>query len=205
MPGIQNSKQTLAFLGTIGTKDRGDAMPASAKALVELAGFLIVTATHNLETKGHVATGNTVSSMKIVNLDLSAPKMSLDIEILKTYKFIDHGVKGVNGGAGKYSFKTKFVSKKMMRAILTWLKKRSLSGKTKYKGVSRTERKNKRINKAVSSAKSRESLAYAVAANIKKNGIDRTLFFTNAVKATQKETKKKFAQALKVDIINSLN
>lgn len=205
MPGLQNAKSTLDFLGTIGSKDRGDAMPATAKALVGLAAFLIEKASDNLDRKGHVATGNTISSMKAVNLDLTGVNMSVDVEILSTYKFLDQGVKGVNGGSGKYSFKNKFVSKKMMNAILKWVKKRSLSGKTKYKAVSKNERKNKRLNKIVSKANSRESLAYAIAANVKKNGIDRTLFFTNAIKDTQKEVKKRFAAALKIDIINQIN
>jgi hypothetical protein len=129
----------------------------------------------------------------------------VEVEILKSYKFLDKGVRGTEGGSGKYSFKTKYANKKMMKAILKWLKKRSASGKTKYKAVSRNERKDKSINKTVSAAKSREQLAYAVATNIKKKGIKPTYFFTNAIKATQKETKKKFAEALKIDIINSLS
>lgn len=204
MPGLQNSANTLAFLGTIGTTDRGDEFPKSARALVELAAFLIETATDNLERKGNIATGETAKSMKIVNLDLRGPAKSLEVEILSTYKFLDKGVKGTEGGRGKYSFKTKYANKKMARAILRWLKKRSLGGRTKYKAVSRGEKKNKRINKAVNSVKSRESLAYAVATNIKKKGINPTLFFTNAVKATEKRSKKLFGDAIKVDIIESL-
>lgn len=208
MPGIQNSKATLDFLGTIGTTDRGEGLPlnATAKALVELGGFLIEEATNNLEKKGNTATGNTASSMKIVNVDLDGPVKSLDVEIFGTYKFLDQGVKGVGGvGQGKYAFKTKRPSKKMAGPILKWLKKRSISGKIKYKGVSRNERKNKRINKAVSSAKSRESLAYAVAASIKKKGIKPTKFFTNAISATEKKKKEMLGNAFKIDIINSLN
>lgn len=212
MPGI-SSKSNLAYLETLGTKDRSDAMQASAKALVELAGFLIITATDNLERKGHMATGGTAESMKIVNPDLSGAKMSLEIAINSTYKFLDQGVKGVNGGSGKYSFKNKFANRKMMLAILKWLKKRSASGKIKYKaygtglatgGKGTTERKNKRINKLVNTAKSRESLAYAVSVNIKKKGIPKTLFFANAIKATKKESIKKFGKALKIDIIEIL-
>ncbi len=205
MPGTQNTKKTLDYLDTIGTTDRGDVMPESAKALVQLAGFLIETASNNLDRKGNVATGNTISSMKAVNLELSGLKMSIDVEILSTYKFLDQGVRGVEGGSGKYSFKNKNVGKKMHGAILKWLKKRSLSGKVKYKAVSRNERKNKRINKAVNATKSRESLAYAVATSIKKKGIKPTKFFTNAIKATQKEQKKMLSKALKIDIINLLN
>lgn len=205
MPSNLNTKSTLDFLGTLGNKDRGDEMPATARALVELAGFLIEKATDNLERKGNIASGETASSMKIVNLDLSSPSMSVEVEILKTYKFLDQGVKGVDSGSGKYSFKTKYVNKKMMKSILKWLKRRSLSGKIKYKAVSKNERKDKAINKTVNAVKNREALAYAVATNIKKKGIKKTLFFTNAVKATQKESKKRFAEAFKIDLINSLS
>lgn len=207
MPGLQNSKSTLDFLGTIGTTDRGDSLLLNntARALVDLAGFLIETATDNLQKKGNMATGETASSMKIKNLDLTAPKMSLDVEILSTYKFLDQGVKGTEGGSGRYQFRSKKVGKKMAMAILRWLKRRAAGGRTKYRAVSKNERKNKKIFKAVSSAKSREALAYAVATSIKKKGIKRTLFFTNAIKATQKEQKKMLGAALKVDIINSLN
>lgn len=201
MPGIQNNKSTLDYLGTIGTTDRGDAMPETAKALVELAGFLIETATDNLQRKGNIATGDTASSMKAVNLDLSGVNMSVDIQILSTYKFLDQGVKGTQGGTGKYSFKNNFVGKKMHSAIKKWLNKRGRGGRVKYTAVSKNESKNKKINKLGS----KDAIAYAVATNIKKRGIDRTLFFTNAVKETQKESKKRFAQALKIDIINQLN
>lgn len=204
MPGIQNSKDVLDFLGTIGTTDRGDAMPETSKTLVELAGFLIEKATDNLQRKGHIATGDTVSSMKAVNLDLTGTKTSIDVQILSTYKFIDQGVKGTQGGNGKYQFKNNKVGKKMYAAISKWLKKRAAGGRTKYKAVSRNEKKNQKLNKLRNSA-DKKALAYAVATNIKKRGIDRTLFFTNAVKETQKESRKRFAAALKIDIINSLN
>ena len=207
MPGIQNSNKTLDFLNTLGTTDRGDQISFNntTKALVELAGFLIEKATDNLQKKGNIATGNTASSMKIVNLDLRSRKKSLEVEILSTYKFLDQGVRGTHGGQGKYSFKTKFASRKMMLAILAWLKRRAAGGKIKYKSVSRSERKNKSINKAVTGAKSREALAYAVATNIKKKGIKRTLFFSNAIRDTRKEQVKKFGQAFKLDIIQTLS
>src|SRR4249920_254290 len=119
MPGLQNTKGTLNFLGTLGTVDRGDELPLNntAKGLVELAGFLIETATDNLQKKGNIATGDTASSMKIVNLDLQGVKKSLDVQILSTYKFLDQGVKGTEGESGKYYFKTKHQGKKAQQAI----------------------------------------------------------------------------------------
>lgn len=207
MPGIQNRKDTLDYLGTIGTDDRGDSLKLSnsAKALVELAGILISTATDNLEKGGNTATGNTASSMRAVNIVAQGTNLSLDIEIASTYKFLNDGVKGVESGTGKYQFKTKRPSAKMAKAILKWAKTRALSGKVKYKAVSKNEAKNKRLNKVVSEAKKREGLAYAIATNIKKRGIKPTKFFTKAIEETRKQQKKLFSDALKLDIIESLN
>lgn len=207
MPGSQNSKATLDYLGGIGSDDRGDSLELSnsAAALVTLAGVIIGEATDNLERNGNTATGETATSMKARDIVVQGTNYELDIEIASTYKFLNDGVKGVESGTGKYSFKTKRVSKKMAKAILRWLKVRSLSGKVKYKAISKNEGKNKRIHKVVSEAKNREALSYAVATNIKKRGIKPTKFFTKAIETAKREQKKLFADALKLDIIESLN
>jgi hypothetical protein len=205
--GSQNSKQTLEFLGELGTTDRGDKVPLShsANALVQLGEFLIKTATKNLQKKGHTATGETASSMRIVNLDIRTIKMSLDIEILDTYKFLDQGVKGTESGAGKYSFKTSHPNKKMATAILKWARKRSLSGKTKYKPKGVNEAKDVKMNKMVTGSDNLKGMAYAISTNIKKFGIEKTLFFSDAVKDTKALQKKKYADAFKLDIIENLS
>lgn len=215
MPGIQNSKSTLDFLGTIGSQDRGDGvtMNNTAKALVRLADFLIDHAANSLQSKGHVASGDTISSMTAGPIEVDGTKMFLDIEILKTYKFLDLGVKGYVSGKGKYQFKKPGWGKgkrtgkgkvsPMVLAILKWMRKRSIS--SKYKAISKNEKKNQRIKKMVSSADSLKSLAYAVATNIKKKGIKPTYFFTKAVTATKAQSRKEFASAIKLDIIESLN
>ena len=207
MPGNQNSKATLGYVGGIGSDDRGDSLELSnsAAALATLAGVIIGEATDNLERNGNVATGETATSMKARDIVVQGTSYELDIEIASTYKFLNDGVKGVESGKGKYSFKTKRPSKKMAAAILRWLKVRSLSGKIKYKEVSKNEGKNKRIHKVVSEAKNRESLSYAVATSIKKRGIKPTKFFTKAIETARREQKTLFADALKLDIIESLN
>jgi len=215
MPGIQNSKSTLDFLGALGA-NRGDFVIAkSAEGLVKLAGFLIEKASDNLERKGHVASGGTISSMKIVNLDLSGTKLSLDVQILSTYKFLDKGVKGYESGSGKYQFKKPSWGKKkggnksgkpprMVVEILKWLRRRAAKGKIKYTPVSVKEKKDVSINRTINQADNLKRLAYATATNIKKKGIRPTFFFTNAVKDTQKQAKKILGQALKLDIIQNL-
>lgn len=206
MPGLQNSQQTLDYLGTIGTNDRGDNLPLGncAKALVELAGYLIGEATDNLDKKGNTATGGTASSMVARDIVVNGTQFELDIEIASTYKFLNDGVKGVESGTGKYQFRTKRPGKKMMMAIKKWLKVRKVA--TKYKAKSAGERKNQQIAKVVESVDGKlTGLSYAIATNIKKRGIKPTKFFSKAVDATKRRQKEVYAKAFKLDIIESLN
>lgn len=217
MPSIQNSSGVLNWLGGIGSSDKGDqvSLNHTAKALVELAGFLINEATRNLQKGGNVASGKTAESMQIVNLQTNATKISLDIEILSSYKFLDQGVRGTESGTGKFAFKSKYPNKKMAAALLLWIKKRRIV--TKYKPYSSAqdnlkgknfgsvERKNQRIKAISDAAASQKSLAYAMATNIKKRGIKPTRFFSKAVEATKKEQKKRFADAFRLDIIETLS
>lgn len=206
MPGIQNDKATLDYLGGIGSDDRGDSLQLSnsAAALVKLAGIIISEATDNLDKGGNVATGNTASSMKARDIVQNGTSFELDIEIASTYKFLNDGVKGTQGGTGKYSFKTSRPGEKMAKAIRAWLRVRKIA--TKYKAKSKNERKNQRIKKLVESKDGRlTALSYAIATNIKKKGIKPTKFFTKAVATARQEQKKLFADALKLDIIESLN
>jgi hypothetical protein len=209
MPGNQNSKSTIEWLGGVGSTDRGDRVSLNnvAQALVELGEFLIVKAQNNLDKGGNRASGNTASSMHIKNLQTNATKMSLDIEIASTYKFLNDGVKGVESGAGKFAFKSIYPNKKMAGEIKKWLRKRRIV--SKYSPISKTETKNKRINKLVQSADGKlTGLSYAIATNIKKHGIKATHFFsgknTSAVESTKQEQKKRFAKAFKLDIIENL-
>jgi hypothetical protein len=205
MPGIQNSKGTLSFLDGLGTKDRGDKVEFNnvGAALVELADFLITEARGNMDKNGNTATGQTASSMKAGPLQTNASKLQVDISIDSTYKFLDQGVKGVEGGTGKFSFKSKYPSKKMALAILKWMRKRGVA--TKYKAISKTEVKNQRIKRMVKESNNLKGMAYAISTNIKKKGIKPTKFFTKAIEATKKEQKKRFADALKLDIIETFN
>lgn len=207
MPGLQNSKSTLDFLGTIGSKDRGDnvAMGNIAKALVASGQFLIDTATDNLQREGNIASGQTSKSMKLVNINVKTMKMSVDVEILSTYKFLDQGVRGTQGGSGKYSFKTKYPNKKMALSILKWARKRGMSGRIKYTPKGASEAKNVSIRKTINRADNLKSLAYAISTNIKKKGIRPTKFFTDAVAKTRKHQKELLGKAFKLDVIETLN
>lgn len=194
------------LLDRLGSNDRGDAMSLknSAMVLVNMAEHLITEAQSNLDRSGTNSTGELESSLHIENIEVETGKMSLDVMILDRYKFIDQGVKGVEGGRGKYSFKTKHPSKKMALAILRWLRAGKARFNIKYKPVSKTEKKNRRLGRAVNKSDNLKSLAYAMATSIKKKGIKPTKFFEKAVKSTEKKFKSEIAKGYKLDIIQSL-
>lgn len=207
MPGIQNSKGTLNMLNYTGDYDRGDKVQFNnvSAALVELADYLIVRARANLKKGGHVASGNTANSMKAGPLQTNGTRLQVDISLDANYKFIDQGVKGVNGGWGKYKFKHIYPGKKMVQAIGGWLRVRGIA--TKYKAIVKDERKNQGIKRmtAGKTGKQKLALAYAIATNIKKKGIKPTYFFEDAIEETKKYRKRILAEAIKLDIIETFN
>lgn len=112
-------------------------------------------------------------------------------------QYINKGVKGVKGGAGEYSFKTLFPSKKMVQA----LEKSILKAKKSSRNTSsRAKSKGDQKNRAISSI----SKAYGAAVNIKKYGIKATHFVDKAAITTSAKVSERLGQAFKIDIINSI-
>jgi hypothetical protein len=195
----------MAGLDNLGSNDRGDkvTLSATAKKLVEIAGYLISEAGKNLDKKGNVATGGLRDKIYAEDIEVNGMKMSIDIMIPEYGMFVDQGVKGVEGGTGKYQFRSKRPSIGMKNAIKAWLRLRGRRD-TKYKAISKTESKDKKIARMRKATDTTESLAWAVATSIKKKGIKPTKFFSNAVKSAEKTYKKEIAAGFKLDIINSL-
>lgn len=207
MPIMGGKKQLeAASLEELGNNDRGDkvTLGASAQVLVNMADYLITQAGNNLNKSGAQATGELESSMSARDIEIDGSKMYLDIEILDRYRFTDEGVNGLENSQGsQYSFKTKRPSVGMKNSIKKWLRIRG-NRAMKYKAISKTERRDQSINRLRKKTDSQESLAWAVATSIKKKGIKKTKFFTNAVRATERQFRSEIARGFKIDIINSL-
>lgn len=202
--GLPSGKKQLALAGldNLGSDDTGITLEGTAGKLVEMAGFLVSEAQKNLDKSGSNAFGELESSIKARDIQIDGTSMSVDIEILDRYDFLNSGVKGTESGQGKYQFKNNRPSKKMATSVLKWIRKRG-SRAVKYKPTSKTENKDQSINK-LRQADDYKALAYATATNIKKHGIKGTKFFDKAVKATEKKIKKELSAGFKIDIINSL-
>jgi hypothetical protein len=211
MPSIAAKQSKLlksGLLDSLGSSDRGDSLSLSNSAakMVEMAEFLISEAQENLSKDGSVSTGELESSIHAENIEVDGSKLSLDIVLLDRYKFIDEGVNGVKQKqpGAKMSFRTIHPSKKMVLSVLKWIRRGRNASLSIRKPKSKTEEKNLGLRKAVKGSDRLKSLAYAVSTNIKKKGIKRTKFFTNAVKKTETQYSQEIAEGFKLDIIESL-
>ncbi|MGN6416112.1 MAG: hypothetical protein ACTHMC_01380 [Pseudobacter sp.] len=171
----------------------------TASTLIQLAGDLVGTAQENLNKVDRVSSGALSESIKILNPEVVKETIRVDIQALDYYRFVDQGVKGTRGGSGKYSFKNERVGKRMLTALRKWVIKENLKARTtrKYKAISKREAKRKRITETSN------SIAYAIGKSIKRKGLKRTMFFTDAVISTQNKLKD-LAAPFKIDILNTL-
>jgi hypothetical protein len=107
----------------------------------------------------------------------------------KYFRFVNKGVKGVGGigakpkqNTGEYSYKTKYANKKMATNLLLWLRKSANVSRNEKVTITKTQRKRKKLGNVVSQANSLKSLAYAMSAAIKRDGLRATFFFDKAIK-----------------------
>lgn len=204
MPIMGGNKQ-LAKSGVtgLGSTDFGDdvVMNETGMVLVKMAHRLVETSQINLQKRGTKASGKLDGNIKVKPIQTFGTKKSVDVTLPAYGQFLDKGVRGVNGGAGIFSFKNITPSRKMVAAIERWMR---LRGKRvmKYKAISKTERKDKRIKKIKTDLG--KQAAYIVARSIKKKGIKPTYFFTDALKTVEKDFKKEIAKGFKADLINTL-
>jgi hypothetical protein len=172
----------------------------SLSALIMIAGGLVEEATRNLNKVDRVSTGALSDSLKVLDPTQLGKTVRLDIEALDYYRFVDAGVKGTRGGAGKYAFKKETVGGEFLKSLKRWIAKEGLKAKTNVGGKSITRREAKR--KSITDVSTR--VAYAIGVNIKKKGLKKTNFFTDAVITTQNKADDILGAALKIDIINTL-
>lgn len=196
-------KKLLAtdFLDSLGSSNELSDLEidASLAALYELAGYLVKTAGDELNAKGNVASGALMDSIKVLDPKYKGKSVTLDIEALKYYQFLNKGVKGTQKGSGKFAFKNNKVSTAMMFSIRKWLIREGIKARTNTgKAITKKEAKRKSITETSN------KVAYAIAVSIKKKGIKKTGFMDKAIKATSSRVQAELGKAFKIDIINSL-
>lgn len=180
-------------------------LPIVEDFLAKSALDFITQVQDNINKKGLTSKGNMSELVYNVTNNNSAYLIEVgytqDNPASKYYDYQNKGVAGVGKSiASPYAFKTLYPSRAMMTSILSWLNtaKTASSFKPNTKpSISKLERKRK----ALSKVPSRESIAYAISVSIKRDGIDQTRFFDDAiVKVFGKGFIKKASEALKADI-----
>lgn len=201
MPGLPTGNRQLQQAGLESLGSEKALFQEVGGALFEIAESIINKSVDNLERKGNVATGNLISKMKVENYQESNGVVSVDIVMPEYAEYLDKGVNGTEVGYGsEYSYTNKMPP---VSEIRKWIVKRGRKARAdKYKPTSATDKKNKRLRKAVSENDT-NSLAFAIARSIYKRGLKPTKFLSKAIKDTQKEFRDKIGKAFRTGIIKT--
>lgn len=205
LPRAQRSLLDTGFLDTLGSNEDG-AVPLTetSKAVLQVAGEFIDDATSNLNKVDRVSTGNLASSMRPVIVEAGVNN-TIDIYINDYYKFVDKGVRGWQDTAGsgsQYQFKPPRKGggggkSKMVNAIRKWVIREGLAARNTKKSI--TARENRRMQIRDTST----STAIVIAGSIRKKGLRRTNFFTDAVRTLEDKLGRGVANALRIDVIET--
>ncbi len=181
-------------------------------ALNNVAAAFIDAAATNLNNADRVSTGKLLNSIKPSEIKIFGKTLQIDISVLDYYKFIDKGVKGWQSGTpsdSPYSFKQpqkggqKPKKSEMVTAIRKWLIKeglasRTLSRKSPTHAISSREKRRQKITDTSTSQ------AIVISGMIRRHGLKKTNFWTDAEATATKAAEAEFDQALQISIINSL-
>lgn len=167
-------------------EQRGNELPIISQILADYANAFIGEAVRNINEKGSVSKGTMASDLEFqvtrngasYEIAIGYPTTSKASEY---YDFQNKGVNGVRGQQGSpYSFKSKYPSRKMVSAIMDWLKTANIAARNEDQNFNQSKLQTKR--KSLSEL--REQQAYAIAMAIKRKGITPTRFFDDAITAT---------------------
>jgi hypothetical protein len=181
-------------------------------ALNNVAAAFIEAAADNLDKADRVSSGALLDSIKQSEIQILGKTLSIDISVLDYYKFIDKGVKGWQSGNpsdSPYEFKqpqkggSGKKSSDMVTAIRKWLIKeglasQTLSRKSPTHAISSREKRRQKITDTSTSK------AIVISGMIRKHGLKKTNFWTDAEATATKSAEAEFGEALQISLINSL-
>lgn len=167
-------------------EQRGNELTVLEGILAQYANAFIGEAVRNINGKGSVSKGTMAS-----DLEFQVTRNGQSYEIAIGYpttspasEYYDFQNKGVNGTkrpqGSPYSFKSMYPSRKMVSAIMDWLKTANIAARNEDQNFNQSKLQTKR--KSLSQLQ--EDRAYGVAMAIKRNGITPTRFFDDAITAT---------------------
>jgi len=179
-------------------------------ALYNIAVEFINSAVDNLNAADRVSTGGLLESIKPSQIIVMGKKMTIEISVLDYYKFIDKGVKGWQSGSpgdSPYAFKAPAgksgkKSSEMVTAIRKWLIKEGLKSNSTSKNpknaISARESRRQKITDTATST------AIMIAGMVRRHGLKKTNFWTDAEATASKFAENELETALTISVINSL-
>ena len=194
-----------SLLDSLGSNETGGvALNNLSQAVLILAGEFIDDAVNNLNKADRVSSGNLQDSMRPVVVSAGANNI-IDIYINDYYKFVDKGVRGwqdKEGSGSPYAFKPPNKSRKagkskMVTAIRSWVVREGISITNTKQAIN--SRESKRLKITDTSTKT----AIVISGRIRKKGLKRTNFFTDAVRTLEDKLGRGVASALRIDVIET--
>lgn len=192
------------FLDNLGTS-RGDlAMTETEKIFVETMGELVERLQYNLNTPGgdgrEITASGALSESIHFEYSISGRGFHGEIYMADYNDFVDEGVRGIGADnrntTSPYSFKHAFPSRKMQKALILWVREKSvISDVTAPKGLLGKHTRNYLRNKD-----RRNDLAIRLGMSILRRGTRATHFKEVGVDDILQRMTQKLAAALAVDV-----
>lgn len=196
---------TSGFLDEIGSGERTDydfvKLENIKQTLEYIAGRYVEEISKAIEKKDASSSGAMKESIKPLEVEVMGSVYTVAIEANKYLSYVDEGVDGwANSRGSKYKFKTKGVNPdgEMVKSVMEWLTREGSIGKLTLRPISKRERRQQKITDTSKRA------AMRAAFMIKRQGIIPKGFMALAKRNMDKEVKKEFGAALKLDIQNNL-
>jgi hypothetical protein len=196
------------FLDSIGSQDVPLALTNVEKIFVKHLGRLIERLQDNLNEakngKEITASGELSSSMRF-EYRLNGVSFTGEIYMADYADFVDKGVQGIGpnnrNATSPYKFKTPFPSKNMQKALIAWVRQKSvLEDKTAPKGLMGKATRGILRNKA-----RRDDIAIRIGIGIKRHGTKATNFKQISINQIMNDMNRELSEALATDITIDIN
>lgn len=202
------------FLDMQGT-DQGEFNEVSFEGveavLYNCASELIILAQMNLKNADRISQGVLNDSIEPKQIEINGSVYKLDIVLADYYDYVNKGVKGYIDGGGNSPYQFKQYSRggkknsKMVNSIRKWIIREGLKQRTssiRYPMKNNAREHGRIIRKGNSDTST--STAIVIAMNIKRHGLQPTLFWDKTMTEIQERFEKEISIALKIDVINNL-
>ena len=191
-------------LGNLGSSSRDENLSLNniEAVLFDFLVDFIQKGKDNLQANESVNTGGLVDSFK-GRVTFAGSKYTATVSLADYYDFVNKGVQGLGPGNkntdSPYAFRTKSVSKPMMESIRKWMIREGLKltreDAPKFGGM------QKKKSSTLFKENKTTSLAYAIAASIKRKGLKKTEFFDKAYASAVPSLQENLAKAMKEDVL----